>query len=318
MDSLDARLHQLRLDADANELLDLGCDLADVGRLEDASRCFERAAAAGSALGAFNLGNMLRELRRHDQAAAAYAQAIEGGEPGARLNLGLVLLDLQRWAEALPALEAALAEGDSRAQAPVGTALLELDDRMAAERAFRAAAAAGDPQGMLQLAFLAREDGNSEEAQRLAGEAAQAGDDMAAGVVACWAWSRTLDPSLEPALRQGADHYPSARAALADLLRSSGRADEARTVLEQGAKLGEKVCWLPLGNLYATVLHDADAAEAAFRSGIAAGDNNSHHNLAELLHDRGDLVGAELHYRLGEAGGDVLAGQALKKLLEER
>jgi len=41
--------------------------------------------------------------------------------------------------------------------------------------------------------------------------------------------------------------------------------------------------WLPLGNLYADELGMPDAAEAAYRSGIAAGDNHSHHNLALLL-----------------------------------
>jgi hypothetical protein len=59
---------------------------------------------------------------------------------------------------------------------------------------------------------------------------------------------------MEQALRAGADHYPSARADLADLLRSTGRIAETRAVLERGAKLGEQECWLPLGNLYA----DAD------------------------------------------------------------
>jgi tetratricopeptide (TPR) repeat protein len=261
---------------------------------------------------------MLRELGRPAEAAAAYVQAVDGGEAGAELNLGLALLDLRRWAGALPMLEAALAAGDNRAQAPVGTALLELGDRMGALRAFRAASAAGDPQGTLELAFFAREDGNRAEAQQLAEQAAQAGNLVAAGVVACWAWDQTLDPSLEDALRTGAEHYPSARAALGDLLRRTGRVDEARTVLEHGTKLGEKVCWLPLGNLYAAELHDPEAAEAAYRRGIAAGDNNCHHNLAELLHGRGDLVGAERHYRLGEEGGDGLAGQALKKLLTEQ
>jgi hypothetical protein len=59
----------------------------------------------------------------------------------------------------------------------------------------------------------------------------------------------------------------------------TGRVDEARTVLERGAKLGEVESWLPLGNLYADELGDAAAAETAYRSGIAAGDTYCHHNL---------------------------------------
>ena len=118
-------------------------------------------------------------------------------------------------------------------------------------------------------------------------------------------------------MRAGADHHPSARAALAHLLRTTGRLEEAREVLETGAAKGEVESWLPLGNLYADELGDPDAAGAAYRSGIAAGDDHSHHDLARLLVDRGDLDGAEFHLRLGAAGGDALAAAALRRLLGE-
>ncbi|SDY56796.1 hypothetical protein SAMN05660209_03180 [Geodermatophilus africanus] len=88
-------------------------------------------------------------------------------------------------------------------------------------------------------------------------------------------------------------------------------------MLETGAARGEVASWLPLGNLYANELGDPDAAEAAYRSGIAAGDGHSHHNLAVLLLDRGDLDRAEFHLRLGAASGDALAAAALRRLLEE-
>lgn len=104
---------------------------------------------------------------------------------------------------------------------------------------------------------------------------------------------------MEEVLREEADRQPSARAALADLLRTTGRLQEAREVLEAGAARGEVESWLPLGNLYADELGELDAAEAAYRGGIAAGDDHSHHDLAVLLEERGDLDGAAFHYRIG-------------------
>ena len=124
----------------------------------------------------------------------------------------------------------------------------------------------------------------------------------------------TLDPSLEEDLRAGQHHFPAARSDLAHLLRETGRPVEARAVLERGAKLGEQVAWLPLGNLYREELGDDEAAEEAYRSGINAGDTYCHHNLAVLLADRGDLDGAVEQFRLGAAAGDQLAAQSLKEL----
>ena len=80
------------------------------------------------------------------------------------------------------------------------------------------------------------------------------------------------------------------------------------------AKLGEAVCWLPLGNFYADRLGDEESAEEAYRAGIAAGDSYCHHNLGVLLAERGDFDGAEEQFRLGAAAGDELAAVALHDL----
>jgi hypothetical protein len=181
-------------------------------------------------------------------------------------------------------------------------------------RAYRGAADAGDLQGGLELAFLLQEQGEPGQALAVAQELAAAGDAEAAAVVASWRWGATADPALEPALRAGADHFPSARSDLAQLLKDTGRLAEARFVLERGAKLGELEAWLPLGNLYADELQDVEAAEEAYRSGIAAGDLYCHHNLGVLLADRGDLDGATEQFGLGAAAGDQLAAAALRQL----
>ncbi|WP_324275980.1 hypothetical protein [Blastococcus brunescens] len=145
-------------------------------------------------------------------------------------------------------------------------------------------------------------------------EIAAMGDQEAAAVVACWRWCATMDVALEPELRAGADHFPAARADLAHLLRETGRHDEARFQLEKGAKRGEAVAWLPLGNFYADVLQDDEAAEEAYRGGIAAGEAYCHHNLAVLLAERGDFDGAVEQFRMGAAAGDQLAADALREL----
>jgi tetratricopeptide (TPR) repeat protein len=284
-EDLPERLAAARSSQDAEALNQLGCDLADADRQADAEWCFRRSVELGETWAAFNLGNAL---------------SAQG-----------------RWGDAVPAYETAIGAGESDAWLNLGHALKALGDLAGAMRAYQAAADAGDPQGPLALAFMLREQGERDQAERLARVAADMGNDTAAAVVACWLWDRTEDPSLEDALRQGAQHYPSARAALAHLLVDTHRVEAARSVLEQGAKLGEVECWLPLGNLYWDEFEAEAAAEAAYRSGIEAGDGFSHLNLGRLLESRGDLVGAEEQYRLGVEAGDVLAAKALREFLDK-
>ncbi len=281
-EDLDARLRRLRASADTAALVHLGCDLAEIDRQQDAEDCFRRAAELGDSLGSFNLAIALRAQGRGAEAVAAYEAAVEGGVPDAWRNLG--------------------------------TLLEELGDLAGAMRAYRGAAESGDLTGGLQLAFLLREQGERLEAMDVAGRMARAGCAESAAVLACWRWCATLDPTLEADLREAANSYPPARADLADLLRETGRPAEARAVLERGAKLGEAVAWLPLGNFYADEMGDEEAAEEAYRCGIAAGEVHCHHNLAYLLAERGDLEGAVEQFRLGAAAGDRLAADALREL----
>src|SRR5919107_2474916 len=281
-EDLDLRLWRLQASEDADELIDLGCDLADAGRQTDAEWCFRRAAELGDVTGYYDLGNSLAAQERWAEAVDAYEVAVAGGEADAWRNLGKVLEDL--------------------------------GDLAGAMRAYRGAVDAGDLEGGLQLAFLLREQGERHAAMDVALEIAAMGDQEAAAVVACWRWCATLDPALEPELRAGADHFPAARADLAHLLRDTGRTEEARFQLEKGAKRGEAVAWLPLGNFYADEMGDDEAAEEAYRCGIAAGEAFFPHNLAVLLAERGDFDGAVEQFRLGAAAGDQLAADALREL----
>lgn len=285
-DALTRRLADLAFSPDVDQLLDLGCDLVQAGRQLDAERCFRRAADLGSAVALFNLGNVLHELGRPTEAVEAYQAAAAAGETDAYRNLAHVLV--------------------------------ELGDLTGGMTAYRAAVAAGDTEAGIALAFELREQGERDEAEHIVERAARAGLRQAAGVLACWRWCRTLDPALEPELRAGADHFPAARADLAHLLFSTGRAGEAQRVLERGAELGESESFLPLGNLYADVIGDLDAAETAYRAGIVAGDANCHNNLGLLLWSRrDDLDAAEAEFRRGAEAGDALAARHLGELLDE-
>ena len=193
--------------------------------------------------------------------------------------------------------------------------LEDLGDLAGAMRAYRGAVDAGDLEGGLQLAFLLREQG---ERRRGASTSPRRSPPTATrrrpAVVACWRWCATLDPTLEADLRAGADHFPAARTDLAHLLRETGRGAEARSVLERGAKLGEAGGLAAAGQLLRRGLDDEEAAEEAYRGGIAAGDVYCHQNLAVLLADRGDFDGAVEQFTLGAEAGDQLAAQTLRGL----
>jgi TPR repeat protein len=198
-----------------------------------------------------------------------------------------------------------------------GTAEPEEAVRARRERSLRVAAERGDAPAALELAHLLREGGRQLESWHWAQLAADAGNRTAAGTLACWRWVESRDVALEPQLRAGADHSASARAGLADLLRATGRVEEARTVLERGAVRGEVASWLPLGNIYREELDDLVAAEAAYRAGIEGGDIHSHHNLGVLLLGTGDVEGAIEHFSIAAAGGDELAARVLREVLSE-
>lgn len=282
---LDARLEASDRASDTELLVDLGCDLADAGRHLDAEYCFRRAVALGEEWVIFNLGNELKALGRLSEAIQAYWRAIAVGETDAWLNLG--------------------------------HCLQELGDLAGAMRAYREADGAEDPNGALALAYMLREQGERVEAEDWANRAASLGNLEAVGAAACWAYNRTLDPALEGELRRGAGHYPSARADLAVILRDTGRLEEARRELALGAKLGQRECWLPLGNLLRKDFGDAVAAEDAYRAGIAAGDGHCHHNLGLLLLELGDVEAAEEQFRRGAETGDRLAEGTLRDLTED-
>lgn len=279
---LDMRVAELVRFGNLDELIELGNELSDAGHHLDAERCFRAGVLLGSTDAQFNLGNEL--------------------------------LIQERWREAATELQAALHAGVTAAALNLGHALSALGDFDGASEAYRAGAAAGDGGAMLALALELRDSGQAVPALDLAVRAAGSGYDLARSVVASWKWDATSDLALEPELREGADVWGPTRAALAHLLRSTGRVDEARTVLELGAGAGQMECWLPLGNLLWDAYDDLQGARSAYVEGTRAGDNFCHHNLGALLEALGDDSGARREYERGAEGGDEMALRALGEL----
>jgi hypothetical protein len=186
-----------------------------------------------------------------------------------------------------------------------------------AQRALRTAAERGDDRAALALAHELRESGLPLEAWHWAQVAADAGNRAAAGTLASWRWQQTHDVAMEAQLRATAGHSEHARASLGALLRGTGRVEEARSVLEEGALRGELASWQPLGNLYREVLGDDVAAAAAYRAGIDGGDLHAHHDLGVLLLESGDVEGAIEHFSIAAAGGDEPAARVLREVLAE-
>ena len=249
-DSLRRRLEDARISEDADQLVDVGCDLAERGEHEAAADCFSRAIRMGAEWATHNLGNELVSLGRDAQSIEYFERSIAIGQSESLLNLGQVVE--------------------------------RLGDFVRAAAIYRRAMNAGDVNAGMSLAFLMHERGKRDEAEQAAASAARAGSPLARAVLATWQWDRHRDVALEDELRSSVGVYDSARAALADLLESTDRPAEALALLKAGAERNESASWLPLGNLYIRLGREADA-EAAFRRGIAVGDAWSHHNLATLL-----------------------------------
>ena len=265
----------------------------------------------GSAGAARDLGRALEGLGRWDEAVEAHRQAGEWGEADAWLDLAIAGLRLERWTEARDAARRAMTLGKVEAHGPLGAALRELGDYSGARAVLEAALRAGDAAAATQLALLLRELGDHRQAEDVAHQAAALGSAVATAVLVHWQWDATGDAGLEADLRASADAYEVARVDLAQLLRRTGRVAEAREVLQVGVDKGERTAHLPLGNLLWDHYGDADAAEAAYRAGVAAGDPYSHHNLGVLLLARGDGGAAIREFGLGAAAGDHLATATL-------
>ena len=177
-------------------------------------------------------------------------------------------------------------------------------------RAYRGAVDAGDLEGGLQLAFLLREQG-----ERRPGDGRRHGDRRR---------GRPGGRRRRRLLALVRDARPVARGRPARRGRPlpgrprptsptcSGRPD---------ARTRPAPCWSAAPSSASSRLAaarqllpprrcgDDEAAEEAYRGGIAAGETYCHHNLAVLLAERGDLDGAVEQFRLGAAAGDQLAAQ---------
>ncbi|MFC6152948.1 tetratricopeptide repeat protein [Nocardioides yefusunii] len=113
-------------------------------------------------------------------------------------------------------------------------------------------------------------------------------------------------------------------------LADRGDVEGAQHYFERASALGDAAAAFNLGNCLAEQGLSGEAV-AAYDLAIEPGETNArlnlgsslgdlgdahaHHNLAVLLQQRGDFVGAKEHFREAAARGDTLAAKALRDLL---
>lgn len=210
-----------------DELIELGCTLADQGLHPAAIAAFQEAWRMGSPDARLNMGNSFWALGDNERAREAFRDAASAGVEEAWLNLAIIALEFSDWDGAEQAARMALGVGDEKAWGPLGSALWEKGDEAGAEQAFRQSLRTRESEGMLQLAFLLDKQARVAEAMEVAREAADLGNAAAIGVYAAWRWMDTHDPALEHELREGSPHAEIAHRSLIELLRETGRQDEA-------------------------------------------------------------------------------------------
>jgi len=188
-------------------------------------------------------------------------------------------------------------------------ALLDSDRVDDAAAVCRAMWDLGYPAGLTDLASLERDRGNHDLAIALLREALPELDEedrpIGEGTLGHWLWSLKDDVAAEPHLRIGLQAHPEARADLAALLRTTGRAAEGRAVLEAGVRAGEVGSMLPLAN----TLDDEGEhgrAEQIYRRAYELGDPRSAWNLAVMLIRLGrDEEADEWRWRAAQGGDEV-------------
>lgn len=91
---------------------------------------------------------------------------------------------------------------------------------------------------------------------------------------------------------------------LAKLLLAQQKVAEARELLERLVRADVYGAALLLGNLLAEEPGNFEAAEAAYRAGIASGDGHSAHNLAVMMLENGEPARARELHELAKLMGD--------------
>lgn len=300
--------------------------------------------AAAAAAQQHDLGVDLAEAGRHEEAAGAFARAVELGDRDALLGLGNALLDLGRDDEAEAAFARAVREGDPLAGLNLGIARERREDWAGAEQAYQVARSAGDPRALVFLADVWRWHagapgvrGGEEDARDLLRTAAAAGDAEACAVLGTWLFSEAsgaaaggeegvagvpVGGEVEQLLRAGAGVDVDARGDLAWLLRARGvrRGDaaahaEAVALLRSGAAEGDPTSTIRLALVLEEDLGDLDGAEQVLRSLAEGGEPRAWNNLGLLLERRGRVVEARRMLSRGVRAGDVLAAKNLRSFL---
>jgi tetratricopeptide (TPR) repeat protein len=260
-------------------LNNLGNDLFQAGRLQEAKECYQRAVRAEPAYlrGYINLGHSLEALGRNQEAMDQYRTALRlrPDYPEGHANLGRVLATLGRGAESVAEFERALQlkPGDAETHNNLGAEFLVL--------------------------------GRFADAQAQFGEAVVLNPDYAEAEgnlgLALYRGGRPADAvgALERALRLGSDQ-PSAHFTLGLALQASGRMAEAAAEFQEVARRepGSAEARNNLGSALA-LLGRISAAQAQFAEAVKLKPDyaEAHRNLGQALEETGRLPEAIAEFR---------------------
>jgi tetratricopeptide (TPR) repeat protein len=328
-----------------------GRALCEQGRWSDAASVFQTLVAAGSVPALTELGLVRDELGDHAGALELFNRAMEAGDLAGYLAAGTAALADGKVDEAERLLLVGIGAGEEQWQWQLAEVFLARDDEAAAERLLRAAIVAGETRAWHDLGLLAERRGDLAEAEFAFRMGVSEGDDsdrlelarflvrqgrgdearpvlselLSAGhqrallgfaelhreqerpLEAAAAYRAALDAGLVEAREEYADLLAY------DLDRSDEALEQWRLALTDGVA-DQASLWWEIGQAHERAGR-LEAAEAAYREMLAAGDLDAHHALGSLAVERGDLVAAEGFFRAGLLAGDLDTVAPLRRLL---
>ena len=322
-----------------------GRALCEEGRWDEAGQVFEALVAGGSVPALTELGLVRDELGDHEAALALFARAMDAGDLAGYLAAGTAALADGQVDTAERLLRVGVDAGEEQWQWQLAEVFLARDDDVEAERLLRAAIVAGETRAWHDLALLAERRDELAEAEFAFRMGMGEGDrndrlELARFLVrqgrpaeATPLLTELLSSGYERAmlgfaeLHREQDRLPEAAAAYRDAI-DAGLLDAredygdllaydldrpAEALAQWHLALGEGVVeaatlWWEIGQAHERS-GDLDAAEAAYREMLLAGDIEAYHALGSLALERGDAVAAEAAFRAGlDAGDDDNAG----------
>lgn len=279
---------------------------------------WRRAAEAGEAEAAHNLGLLYARRGEQVQAEVWWQRAAKGGSADAAYSLGLAYRTRGRSKEAENWCRRAAEAGSAAAAHDLGRLFLERGRLGEAETWWRLAAEAGDSDAAYDLGGLLKERGRADDAEEWYRRAADAGHVRASYNLGLLLWKRGRLDDAEDRYRRAADAGDVGAAyGLGLLFERRRKPAEAESWYARAAEAGHVDAAYNLG-LLLDGQKRVEEAERWYRRAAEAGDADASFNLALLFEERRRPQDAAAWYRRAAEAGSTSAANNLGLLLEKR